>query len=392
MQTFFGQSADAIAAWLHDRGLFAALEARVTRPLLPYADNFTPPTRTPWGGANILNTYKQGLVIREDRRFARVGESWEISADPAFPCQFAFDLGTETVEIDFIQLLDLFPEQILGTKVAQAFEGQNPILVKLLDAAAPLSVQVHPADDYAGLGPEESGKPESWYILDADPGCGLYLGLKGGISPDDLRQAIEQEDDVSAYLNFVPVAPGDFFVIDAGTIHAIGAGVTLIEPQKIAPRKSGKTYRLWDWNRTYDEMGQPDPNGRPRQLHIEESFEVIKFVSLRGESFVARIQPERCIMQERGRSVETLLVDTENFGVRHLALRDGDPLSGFCRESFHGLVVYKGRLTIEQQGRPLADVPQGQSVILPACLGEYRLTGADADAVKVYYPPQFLGW
>lgn len=390
MLSFAGQPSEAIRQWLETHGAFELLESQVKQPLLPLPDNFTAPTRTPWGGTKILGTYKRTVSIRQEKQFPIVGESWEISADPVAPCQFVFAIGEETILIDFIQLLDLFPIQILGEKVAQKFDHQNPLLVKLLDAADHLSVQVHPPDEYAGLQPNESGKPESWYILEAEAGCGLYFGLKEGVSQDHLRQAIEQEEDVSECLNFVEVQPGDFFVIDAGTIHAIGAGVTLIEPQKIAPKKSGKTYRLWDWNRKYDSEGNPDPNGKPRQLHIEESFEVIDFDAPRGKTFIAHIQPERCIVRQQGDSVETLLVDTENFGVRQVGLHAGDSLADECSSSFHALLPYAGHLKLYQHDRKFADIPQGQSVIVPACFGEYELRGSDTGIIKVYYPDQYL--
>lgn len=388
MHAFIDQSSETIRHWLNDKGLFDALKARMNQPLVPLPDNFTKPTRMPWGGTKIIGKYKQGLSIREEKRYPIVGESWEISADPLAPSQFVFDLGGDSVLIDFIQLLDLFPEQILGNAVARKFDGQNPILVKLLDAADHLSVQVHPSDDYSGLRSDESGKPESWYILEAEQGCGLYLGLKPGVSKDRLRQAIEQEEDVSEYLNFVEVKPGDFFVIDAGTIHAIGAGVTLIEPQKIAPKKSGKTYRLWDWNRKYDVQGQKDPHGMPRELHIEDSFQVIDFDGLRGEDFITHIQPEQRIVQQHGKSVETILAETENFGVSQLELQEQQPLTGVCSSSFHGFILYAGRLEIYQNEQQLATVSCGQSVVLPSSLGEYTLLGQEAKAVKVYYPEQ----
>ena len=380
----------AIKTWLEAKGLAEILASKITAPLIPLPDNFTAPTRTPWGGQKILGKYKQGLPIPAEKRYSVVGESWEISADPAAPCTFIFDLGTELIQLDFIQVLDLFPEQILGAKVAAKFEGQNPILVKLLDADDHLSVQVHPSDSYEGLRPDEAGKPECWYILEAREGCGLYLGLKEHISPTDLRNAIEQGEDVSQYLNFVEVERGDFFVIDAGTIHAIGAGVTLIEPQKIAPKRSGKTYRLWDWNRKYDAQGRKDPNGEARELHIQDSFRIIDFDAPRGDDFIEHIQPQARILQHNGASVETLCTETENFGVSLLTLKNHEPLEGNCCESFHGIIPYEGQIEIYVQGEKLVDVPCGQSVILPAILGEYTLKAESARAVKVYYPEQFL--
>ena len=390
MQRFQGKDVTEIKGWLEAKGLLDLLASKMTAPLIPLPDNFTAPTRTPWGGQKILGKYKQGLPISEAKRYPVVGESWEISADPAAPCEFVFDLGSEQIVLNFIQLLDLFPEKILGSRLAAKFDGQNPILVKLLDAEDYLSVQVHPSDRYEGLSPDEAGKPESWYILEAGGGCGLYLGLKEHVSKESLRTAIEENEDVSKYLNFVEVKRGDFFVIDAGTIHAIGAGVTLIEPQKIAPKRSGKTYRLWDWNRKYDAQGRKDPQGTARELHIQDSFKVIDFDAPRGEAFVEHIQPEARVTQQNGGSVETLCTETENFGVSRLSLKNNEALTGDCYTSFHGLIPYEGEIEIYAQGKKIAEVPCGQSVILPAALGEYTLKSGSARALKVYYPEQYL--
>ncbi len=390
MQTFPKKDVTEIKGWLKAKGLLDILASKIAAPLLPSADNFTAPTRTPWGGRKILGKYKQGLPISEEKRYPVVGESWEISADPAAPCEFVFDLGKEQIVLNFIQVLDLFPEPVLGPRLAAKFEGQNPILVKLLDTEDRLSVQVHPSNSYEGLSPDEAGKPESWYILEAGEESGLYLGLKEHVSQRDLRDVIEQGEDVSRCLNFVKVKRGDFFTIDAGTIHAVGAGVTLIEPQKIAPKRSGKTYRLWDWNRKYDAQGRKDPHGNARELHIEDSFQIIDFNAPRGETFIKHIQPEPRIVQQRGESVETLCVETENFGVGRLSLQNNDLLEGDCRESFHGIIPYAGEIEIYAHGKKLAEVPCGQSVILPAVLGEYTLKSKSARALKVYYPEQYL--
>lgn len=391
MLSFYGKDSQQLRIWLQERRLFEQLEAQVLLPLFPLPDNFTAPTRTPWGGTKILGTYKQGLLIREEKQYPVVGESWEISSDPAAPSELTFSLGSEQILVDFVQVLELFAEQILGAAVAQKFSGQNPLLVKLLDAVEPLSVQVHPSDDYANLKSDESGKPECWFVLEAQEGSGLYLGLQEGVSSTRLRQAIEQNEDVSRYLNFVPVNPGDFFIIEAGTIHSIGAGVTLLETQKIAPRKSGKTYRLWDWNRRYDKHGQKTPNGTPRELHIEDSFQVINFEGPRGQAFVAQSQPERRMLQQQGVSQETLLVENEHFAVTLLELFDRQPLPESCASNFHGLIPYEGTLKLSYQATTYAEIPQGQSVIIPASVQEYTVASEHARALKVYYPTQAEG-
>ncbi|MFW5920995.1 MAG: class I mannose-6-phosphate isomerase, partial [Polyangiales bacterium] len=238
------------------------------RPLLLRADNFTPPTRTPWGGTRILSRYKADAPLDPDRAaYPVVGESWEISVEPDFPSRID---GTGELLSDVV--------------------GSTALLVKLLDAAEPLSVQIHPSDDYEALAQDESGKPESWYVLEAEPGAGLYLGLREGVDRERMREALESEADVSELLGFVPVATGDFFVIDAGTAHAIGPGITLVEPQRVLPGRRGLTYRYWDWNRHYDETGRPDDHGKPRTLHVREALDVTAWDAPREDALLERIR------------------------------------------------------------------------------------------------------
>ena len=93
-------------------------------------------------------------------------------------------------------------------------------------------------------------------------------------------------------MNFVPCTPGDAFVIDAGTPHAIGPGLTLLEPQHVAPGRRGLTYRFWDWNRRYDAQGRPDTTGTPRQLHVERSLAVTRWDLPGGAAFVDACRAE----------------------------------------------------------------------------------------------------
>jgi mannose-6-phosphate isomerase class I len=385
MLSFCGKPLTEIQTWLVTHQQLEWLEQQVKQALFPLPDNFTTPSRAPWGGTRILKHYKHDLPIRPEKQFSIVGESWEVSADLEAPSQFVFPADPEEILIDCIQLLELFPEQILGTRVAQKFHGQNPLLVKILDAIEPLSVQVHPSDEYGGLSADESGKPECWFVLEAQEGSGLYLGLRDGVSSTELREAIEQRQDVSRYLNFVPVKPGDFFMIEAGTIHSIGGGVTLIETQKIAPKRSGKTYRLWDWNRLYDGQGHKSPDGEPRELHIEDSFHVINFNDARGEQFIAAVRPEQRLVQQQGGSTETLLIENEHFAVALIELTGNQPLPQSCADGFHGLIPFDGPIRLTYPQAESVEVPQGQSVILPASLKEYSLTGKQSRAIKVYY-------
>lgn len=248
------------------------------KPLKLTPNNFTPLTRTPWGGTKIARSYKS----RYAQAGQRIGESWEFSCDPAFPSRVIDH------DIPLLELIRGFPNQTVAGR-DRLFE-QGIVLLKILDAASPLSLQVHPEDSDPALSFEECGKPESWLVIDADPGAGLYLGFNRPLTKGDLRGLLSEPGRVEPILQFVPVASGDYFEIAPGVPHAIGPGVTLIEPQRIIPGKSGVTYRMWDWDRKYDEAGQPCRDGQPRKLHIEESLRVIAPESQFGSEFVEQLR------------------------------------------------------------------------------------------------------
>ena len=258
------------------------------RPLLLRAGNVTPPTRTPWGGTKLSRRTEAipgagpaGGGAGEEAIPRKVGESWEISVEPDFPSVLEEGGSLEAA-------LMSEPAAWLGPEAAA--RGGTALLVKLLDAAEALSVQIHPSDTYAGLEAGESGKPESWYVIEADPGAGLYLGLEEGVTREALEGALAAGEDISEMLHFVPAEVGDFFLIEAGTVHAIGPGMTLVEPQRVLPGKRGVTYRYWDWNRRYDAQGREDPAGSPRPLHVRQALEVTRWEAPRAEALLSRIR------------------------------------------------------------------------------------------------------
>jgi mannose-6-phosphate isomerase len=137
--------------------------------------------------------------------------------------------------------------------------GQNiPYVVKIIDANQNLSIQVHPNDHWANLLEGSIGKTECWLILDSEPSAGIYYGFKEGNSFETLKSAIAKNENASDCLNFITVNKGDFIEVPAGTIHAIGAGVKVLEFQQ----SSGITYRIWDWGRV------------GRELHLEKAEKV----------------------------------------------------------------------------------------------------------------------
>lgn len=325
-------------------------------PVLLRADNFAPASRTPWGGRRLSREYKQAWLPR-DQHGSVVGESWEVSVEPDFPARL------EDGNL-LSSLIAQAPEAILGEEYARGRTG-TALLVKLIDTSSPLSVQIHPTDDYAGLLPGECGKPESWYVVAREQGAGLYLGFHPGTLEADVRAALLEGRSLLDLLRFVPVEPGDFFVIDAGTPHAIGHGLTLVEPQHVIPGLRGVTYRYWDWDRKYDATGNPTPDGAPRALHIEHALAVTAWDRVQRDDFVTRIglragapdleAPAR-LMQLAGPGG----VDSDWLRVARLSGTGSLPFPQAGR--LVGITVVEGSV---QLGGITAG--QGRSMVVPAC-------------------------
>lgn len=208
-----------------------------------------------WGGRELERVYGRKLPDPQ----LPFGESWEIVDREKE--QSVVDLGPHAGTT----LHDLWStrrEEIFGT----GYENHErfPILIKVLDARDDLSIQVHPPVHLASqLGGEP--KTEMWFIADCDPGAKLYVGLKHGVSRADFENAIEN-GTVEQCVHAVSPKAGDSIFIASGRLHAIGAGFLIHEIQQ----NSDTTYRVFDWNR----MGL---DGKPRELHVEESMASIDF-------------------------------------------------------------------------------------------------------------------
>ena len=365
------------------------------RPLLLRADNFTPPQRTPWGGTRVLRDLKASAPLAPEKAaYACVGESWELSVEPDFPSLVEPAPGVGAAERTLAAVIADDPRAYLGRE-AEGEQRGTALLVKLVDTADELSVQIHPADDYAGLAPGESGKPESWYIAAREPGAGVYLGLADGVTREALTAALEAGADLAPLLGFVPVEVGDFFLIEAGTPHAIGRGVLIVEPQHVAPGKRGLTYRYWDWNRRYDARGVLDPHGEPRALHVAHALAVTRWDAPRGAAFADSVRlrastpdavgPAR-LTRLAGRSGGLHPDELERAGLPSAWLEVAraagtGALKWPAQDALVGLTVVAGRVTIvEAHGRRTL-VERGRSAALPACIGDVRLELDAAHAI-----------
>jgi len=226
-------------------------------------DNFVPFVHTPWAGVGLASSFKAPFVPKDKPDF-RIGESWEFSVNAAYPSRV------------------VAPESLRGKLLADMVTGE--ILVKLISTGEPLSYQVHPADAHPLLDAKSCGKSESWLVLAAEPGAGVYIGLKRPWTQQELRAALTNGSFSQSDLHFVPVEVGDFFDIAPGVTHALGPGLVIYEPQRIHAGRSGVTWRLWDWNRRYAADGvTEDRGGTPRSMHIDQGLSVFNPEHQTGE-------------------------------------------------------------------------------------------------------------
>jgi len=200
-----------------------------------------------WGGVRLVEEYGK---ITDKRPCA---ESWELSLHKDGECRVS----------DGRPLSELLDADALGSN-AEGFEF-FPMLIKFIDAKENLSVQVHPSDDYALKNENSFGKTEMWYIVDAEPGAGIYLGFTRDVTEKEVKEAIES-NTLTDIMNFFPVKKGESYFIPSGTIHAIGAGTLILEIQQ----NSNLTYRVYDY-------GRRDKNGNTRELHIEKALKVLNY-------------------------------------------------------------------------------------------------------------------
>lgn len=307
-----------------------------------------------WGGRRLETVLNK--PIGEGPHFA---ESWEVvdhGGDQSVVA--AGPLAGKTLG----EVVREDPQGVAG--VASASSG-FPLLLKYLDCNRNLSVQVHPDDVRAAkLDPPDLGKTEAWYILDAEPGALVYAGLKAGVQRADLEKAIEAGKTDDCLHSFHPT-PGDCIFIQAGVIHALGAGLLVAEIQQA----SDTTYRLFDWNRV-------GTDGKPRQLHIEAGLEAIDYAA-------GPIQPQTPSAPAGEQRQQ--LVDCDKFMLDRLRLpSEGVTLGG--DNQFHLITIVEGAAVLEGDptGEPLS---LGQSALIPANSQPLQLRPLDAATVLEAHLP-----
>ena len=262
--------------------------------------------------------------------------------------------------------------QELCREYGKAFLGDNcpdtsrfPLLIKFLFPREKLSVQVHPDDEGARRIGQPCGKTECWYVLDAQPGAQVGLGLKPGTTKQQLADAI-REKRAEHLLNWIPINKGELIYVDAGTVHAIGPGSILVETQQ----NSDTTYRLYDY-------------GRPRELHIEQGLAATKEKTRAG-----KVKPPLA------NGTMDLLVFSRCFAVNRYRLsgKNGWASSGNDEEyswrSVEVVVGLAGGGVIEAEGHPPVTFTRGEAVVVPASIDDFVIKAQwDLEALSMFLPP-----
>lgn len=297
-----------------------------------------------WGGNRLRTEYHQQSGA------PKIAETWLLSSHPDGPSTVVSgkDAGTP-----FPEWLGQQGRGILGTDCEKF--PYFPLLIKLIDAKKKLSIQVHPDDAYVRAHGGGYGKTEMWYVVDCEPGASLYYGFDHKISKDEFRKRIA-DNTLEQVLNRVPVHAGDVFFIEAGTLHAIGAGILIAEIQQ----NSNLTYRIYDY-------GRVDTNGKTRPLHIAQALDVTRL-----ERPTRPTRPQGGLESLDGFS-RRLLASCDIFTVYEMKIREAALRAD--EKSFHSLICLDGDALLLDRGKPLFAFRKGDSVFVPAGYGDYVVKG-----------------
>jgi len=313
----------------------------------------------PWGGRELARLF--GKPLPGD---GPIGESWEVADLPENESRVARGpLAGKRVG----ELVKMWGRDLIGD--AELVAGRFPLLIKLLDAREPLSVQVHPRGSTEGLESEQAGvKHEAWYVIDAAPDALLYVGLKPGVGIDDVRAA----SSTPALIDLLqprPGRPGCCYYLPGGIPHALGAGLVVAEVQT----PSDVTYRLYDWERV-------GLDGRPRELHVGQAL-----ANVRCDVSEQQVQQPCAYVAHALATAATRLVACERFLIDKIRFSAGAAGGLRGSEMLIWIVLSgRGRLARDQYR---CDFKAGDVVVIPAeSAGTCVEAAADCELLEVTFP------
>jgi len=307
-----------------------------------------------WGGNRLASAYN-----KKSDDSLKIGESWELSAvaDNQSVISNGFLAGNNIEE-----LIEVYMGDITGDSVYEKFGNEFPLLIKFIEAQQDLSIQVHPSDDLAKKRHKAYGKTEMWYILENNKGAKIYTGFKDGVTKELYEKAII-EGGIEELLNVESVEPGDTFFTPAGRVHAIGAGIVLVEIQQT----SDITYRIFDWNRK-------GTGKEKRELHTDLALDAIDF----GQSGKNKIRIEPQINKTMN------LVDCDYFNTNIISFNKPMEKEYYSIDSFVVYICIDGEFIICWDDTS-EKITKGETVLLPAMIKEVTLKPVnEARLLEIY--------
>lgn len=312
-----------------------------------------------WGGNALVSRFNKKATGSH-----HIGESWELSAVADYQSVISNGfLAGNNIE----ELIEVYMGDITGDSVFEKFGNEFPLLIKFIEAQEDLSIQVHPNDNLAKKRHQAYGKTEMWYILERKDGAKIYTGFKDGVTREIYEEAV-RNGGIEDLMNVEIVDPGDTFFTPAGRVHAIGAGIVLVEIQQT----SDITYRIYDWNRK-------STGKEKRELHTDLALDAIDFKQT-GRNKI-RIEPVL------NKTVN--LVNCEYFNTNILSLNKAIDKEYYSNDSFVVYICLDGEFSISWDGNS-ENVTKGETVLLPAMIKEVTLKPIkEACLLEVYINSEY---
>ncbi len=295
-----------------------------------------------WGGNKLKR------MLQKNTSSGRAGESWEISGVKGNISHVSegFLKGNNLVE-----LIEIYMGDLVGDSVFEAFGYEFPLLIKFIDASDKLSIQVHPDDKLAAKRHGSFGKTEMWYVLQADNDAEITVGFNRQISKEEYLKQLNNRalEDI---LNVEKTSKGDVFMLPAGRVHAIGAGILLAEIQQ----SSDVTYRIYDYDR-------PDQSGKLRELHTDLALDAIDFNHYGSYKTSYRIKPDEPVN----------LANCAYFHTNLYEMNKALELDYFGKDTFVIFICTEGKIRLEYQDGS-TELSVGETILLPAVIKNIYMT------------------
>jgi mannose-6-phosphate isomerase len=304
-----------------------------------------------WGGEKLHQHFNK------DSKSTQLGETWEVSTVPGdISVVSNGDLKGKSLQ----ELLNTYKADFLGENNFKRFGEQFPLLIKFIDAKQDLSIQLHPNDELAKTRHNSFGKTEMWYVMQADKDANLIVGFNKDVDKEIYLKHLK-DNSLTKILNFDKVKEGDAYFIEAGRVHAIGAGVLLAEIQQT----SDVTYRVYDWDRV-------DTDGNERELHNDIAIDAFDF----------EMKDDFRVSYEKHKNTSNEMVSCPFFITNFIEM-DTNLKKENTQDSFMIYMCLDGEVEVTTDNSTTI-ISKGETVLIPAAVKSYNLKTDYVKLLEVY--------